>query len=169
MLDKLLDPHAGLMIWTIISFLVLVLLMKVFAWDAILGIIEAREKGLRDEREKAEEARAGAQQIQRELEERLANAQGEVKEIIAQANRDGEVVRTRLKSEAEKESKGLLDKTRAQLQEEKDRLVGELRSEVAALSVLAAERLIKKSVDEGVRKNVLDGFYKDLEKPGKIN
>ena len=54
MLDKLLDPHTGLIIWTIISFVVLVILMKKFAWSGILGIVEEREKTIREEREKAE-------------------------------------------------------------------------------------------------------------------
>ncbi len=164
MLDKLLDPHWGLMIWTIISFAVLVILMKKFAWGEILGIVEAREKALRDEREKAETARAEAERIQSELEERLANAQAEVKEIMAKANKDGEVVRSRLKEEAVSESKDIIDKTRAQLKEEKGRLVEELRTEVVTLSVMAAERLIKKSVDSGVKKNVLDTFFKDIDK-----
>lgn len=167
MLDKMLDPHAGLMIWTVISFLVLVGLMRAFAWGPLLGAIEAREEALRRERELAEKARADAEKIQKDLEARLALAQGEVKEIITQANKDGETVRVRLKEEAEKEAKGLLDKARAQLQEDKNRLVGELREEVASLSVMAAERLIKKSVDGDVKKNVLEGFFKDLEKAGK--
>ena len=49
------------------------------------------------------------------------------------------------------------------LAEEKERLVRELRKEVAGLSVLAAERLMRKSVDENVQKTVLEGFFKDLE------
>lgn len=169
MLDKLLDPHTGLMIWTIISFAVLVALMKRFAWGPILGIVEKREKDLREESEKAEAARAEAERIQSELEERLANAQTEVKEILARANKDGESVRSQLKEEATLESKNIIDKTRAQLEEEKGRLVLELRGEVATLSVMAAERLIKKSVDVGVRKDVLDTFFKDIDKAEALN
>lgn len=169
MLGKMLDPHAGLMIWTVISFLVLVGLMKAVAWGPLLGAVEAREKNLRDEREKAEKARAESERIQKELEERLANAQTEVKELLAQANKDGEAVRAKLKEDAAQESKNMIDKTRGQLEEEKNRLIGELRSEVASLSVMAAERLISKSVDKGVAKNVMDGFYKDLAQSEKSN
>jgi F-type H+-transporting ATPase subunit b len=169
MLDKMLDPHAGLMIWTVISFLVLIGLMRAMAWGPLLSVVEAREKALRDEREKAEKARQEAENIQKDLEGRLANAQTEVKEIIQQANKDGEKVRVKLREDAEAESKSMLDKTRRQLEEDKNRLVGELRSEVASLSVMAAERLIKKSVDDGVQKTVLDGFFGDLEKAEKKN
>ena len=163
-LDKLLDPHTGLMIWTIISFAVLVMLMKKFAWGPILGIVEDREKALREESEKARTARAEAERIQSELEERLANAQTEVKEILAKANKDGETLRSKLKDDATLESKNIIDKTRAQLEEEKSRLVEELRGEVATLSVMAAERLIKKSVDGNVQKDVLETFFKDIDK-----
>jgi F-type H+-transporting ATPase subunit b len=169
MLDKMLDPHAGLMIWTVISFLVLVGLMKALAWGPLLGVVEAREQALRDEREKAEKARQEAENIHKDLEARLANAQAAVKEIIQQANKDGDKVRAKLREDAEAESKAMLEKTRKQLEEDKNRLVGELRDEVASLSVMAAERLIKKSVDGGVKKSVLDGFFGDLEKAEKKN
>ena len=167
MLDKLLDPHAGLLIWTVISFLVLVLLMKKFAWSELLGAVEARERRLREEREKAEAARAAAERIQKELEGRLASAAAEVKDILVKANKDGEAVRVQLKEVAAEESKNMINKARAQLEDEKQRLVGELQGEVASLSVMAAERLIKKSVDGAVRKSVLDGFFADLEKADK--
>ena len=51
----------------------------------------------------------------------------------------------------------------AELSEEKERLVRDLRKEVASLSILAAEKLMRKSVDDGVQKTVLEGFFKDLE------
>jgi len=166
MLDKLLDPHAGLMIWTVISFLVLVLLMKKFAWNAILGAVEARESRLREEREAAEKARREAERIQGEVESRLANASEEAKSLLAQAGKDGEAMRGKLKADAEGEAKVLVEKTRAQLEEERRRLVGELRSEVASLSLMAAERIMRKSVDKSVSKDALDQFFGELEKKG---
>jgi F-type H+-transporting ATPase subunit b len=168
-MDKLLSPDIGLAVWTILSFLIFVVLLRVLAWKPLLGAVEARESGLRSERERAEKARDEAEKIQAELEKRLTGAKDEAKGILAEANKDGEKLRAELKKVAEDESKAIVEKTRAQLAEEKNRLVGELRSEVATLSVLAAERLVKKSVDAGVQKSVLDGFFADLEKQDKVN
>lgn len=161
-MDALLNPDTGLIIWTIMSFLILVGLLKAFAWGPLLHSIEAREAKMREERERAEKARSEAERIQGELEARLAKAADEARSVLAQAGKDGEALRATLKTSAEAEAKALLEKARAQLDEDRRRIVAELRHEVAALSVLAAERLVKKSVDQGVQKAVLDQFFGEL-------
>jgi F-type H+-transporting ATPase subunit b len=161
-MDALLNPDKGLIIWTVMSFLILVGLMKAFAWGPLLGAIEEREAKMREEREKAEAARKDAERIARELEARLASAADEAKGIVAKAGVEGEALRSRLKADAEAEARAMLDKTRAQLDEDKRRIVSDLRKEVAELSLAAAERLVKKSVDQGTQKAVLDQFFTDL-------
>ena len=161
-MDTLLNPDKGLIIWTIISFLVLVAILKTFAWGPLLHAIEEREAAMRREREQAEKARQEAERIQQEMAAQLAGIEAKAKELLSQAGKEGEVLRAKLKATAEEEVKALTEKTRAQLEEEKRRLVGELRKEVASLSVLAAERLIHKSIDAGVQKSVMDEFIKDL-------
>lgn len=168
-MDTLLNPDIGLVIWTIASFLILVTLLRVLAWKPLLGAVEARENRMREEREKAEAARREAERIRNELDSKLVRIDEDSKNILAEAARKGEAVRAQIKKDAEVEVKNLMDKARLQLGEEKRRLVGELRSEVASLSVLAAERLLGKSVDSGVQKTVMDRFFADLEKEGKKN
>lgn len=161
-MDALLNPDKGLIIWTIMSFLILVGLLKAFAWGPLLHSIEEREAKMREERGRAEKARSEAERIQKELEARLGQAADEARAVLAQAGKDGETLRATLKVQAEAEAKALLEKARAQLDEDRRRIVGELRQEVASLSVLAAERLVKKSVDQGVQKAVLDQFFGEL-------
>ncbi|MBI3297559.1 MAG: F0F1 ATP synthase subunit B [Elusimicrobia bacterium] len=161
-MDALLNPDKGLIIWTIMSFLILVGLLRALAWGPLLGAVEAREEKMREERERAEKARSEAERIQGELEARLAKAADEAKAVFAKVTADAEVLRARLKGEAEAESKSMLDKTRAQLDEDKRRIVSDLRKEVSELSLLAAERLVKKSVDEATQKAVLGQFFTEL-------
>lgn len=161
-MDALLNPDKGLIIWSVMSFLILVGLLKAFAWGPLLGAIDEREAKMREEREKAEAARKDAERIQKELEARLASAADEAKGIVAKAGQEGEALRSRLKADAEAEAKALLDKTRAQLDEDKRRIVSDLRKEVAELSLAAAERLVKKSVDQNTQKTVLDQFFSEL-------
>ena len=162
MLDKLLNPDQGLIIWTIASFLILVALLRLVAWNPLLHAIEEREAKMREERERAEKARAEAERIQKELEARLAHAADEAKGIVAKAGQEGEALRSRIKADAADEAKALLEKTRAQLDEDKRRIVSDLRKEVSQLSLMAAERLLKKSVDQGTQKAVLDQFFSEL-------
>lgn len=162
-MDRLLNPDTGLMIWVIVTFLCLVAVLKLFAWGPLLGAIEAREGRIRADREGAEKARSEAERIQKELEAQIAGVQAKAKEMLAAATKDGEALRAKLKAEAEADAQGIKDKTMADLANEKNRLVGELRQATADLAVKAAEKLMRKTVDSGVQKTVLDGFFKDLE------
>lgn len=163
-MENLIKPDTGLMFWTFVTFFALVFILKTFAWGPLLHAVESREARIKADREGAEKARAEAERIQRELEAQLAGAAAKSKELVAQAAKDGEALRAKLKAEAEADAAAVKAKASADLAAEKDRLVGELRKEVASLSVMAAEKLMRKSVDEGVQKSVLDGFFKDLEK-----
>ena len=162
-MDMLIVPDTGLMFWTIVTFLCLVAILKFTAWGPLLHAIEAREGRIKADREGAEKARAEAERIQKEFEAHMAGAQAKAKDMLAAATKDGEALRAKLKAEAEADAQAIKDKTMADLASEKNRLVGELRKEVAALSVQAAEKLMRKTMDDGVQKTVLEGFFKDLE------
>lgn len=163
-MGDLLAPDLGLTVWTIVTFLCLVAILKFAAWGPLLHAIEERENRIKADREGAEKARSEAERIQRELEAQLAGAAAKSKELVLQATKDGEALRAKLKAEAEADAAAVKAKASADLTAEKEKLVGELRKEVATLSVMAAEKLLHKTVDAGVQKTVLDGFFKDLEK-----
>ena len=162
-MDKLLSPDSGLIIWTIVTFLALVIILKLTAWGPLLHAIEDREARLKADREGAEAARAAAEKIQKELEAQMAELGAKTREMMQQAQKESDALRSKLKADAEADSQKIREKTMAELGEEKERLVRDLRKEVAGLSVMAAERLLRKSVDAGVEKTVLEGFYKDLD------
>ena len=162
-MDKLIVPDTGLMFWTVVTFLALVAILKFAAWGPLLRAVEERKSKLKADLEGAEKAHAEAQRIQKELESQLAGIQAKSKDLLASATKDAEALRARLKADAEADAQAIREKTSADLAAEKNALVAQLRKEVVSLSVLAAEKLMRKSVDEGVQKTVLDGFFKDLE------
>jgi F-type H+-transporting ATPase subunit b len=165
-MDKLVTPDPGLMLWTIVTFLALVWLLKRFAWGPLLKAISEREARLRAEGAAAQKARDEAERIKGELSAHLAEAQARRQEVLDRASKDGEAILAQFKAAAEEESRKLREKTSAELGREKDRLIGELRREVADLSITAAERLLRRSVDPAVEKAVLDDFLKDIAKGG---
>ena len=162
-MDKLLNPDTGLLIWTIVTFLALVFILKKLAWGPMLHAIEEREARMKRDLEGAQQARADAQRIKDDLEGQMNGLQAKSREMLAQTQKEAEVLRAQLKAAAEADSAKIREKTMQELSDEKERLVRDLRKEVASLSILAAERLMRKSVDEGVQKTVLEGFFKDLE------
>ena len=163
-MEKLFTPDIGLMIWTVVTFVLLLLILGKFGWKPLIESIERREDYLREEREAAERARKEAQRIQADLEARLAGMEARAEEIMAKAAKEAEALRAKHSAEAQEEAKRLLEKARAEINEDKRRLIVQLRAEVAQLAVTAAEKLVHKSIDEGVRKSTLDQFFKDIEK-----
>ena len=165
-MDKLVSPDPGLMFWTIVTFLALVALLKRFAWGPLLAAVAEREAGLKAAADAAKQARDESERIKAELAAQLAEAQARRQEVLARAAKEGEDLLAKFKTAAEEDSRRLREKTAAELGREKERLVGELRREVADLSVTAAERLLRRSVDPAVEKSVLDDFLKDIAKGG---
>lgn len=166
-MDKLLNPDTGLIIWTIITFLALVFILKKTAWGPLLKALEEREARMKADLDGAQAARAAAEKIKQELDAQMAGLEARGKESLAQAAKEGELLRARLKAAAEDDAKKIREKTLGELADEKLRLVRELRREVADLSVLAAEKLMRKSIDSGVQKDVLEDFFTDLDKQKK--
>ena len=162
-MGKLVEPDMGLIIWTIVTFLCLVFILAKAAWGPLIAAIEEREHKMKSDLEGAKAARDEAEKIKQTLEAEIASLQAKSRELLAQASKDGEALRAKLQASAEADAKKIKEKTLAELEDEKQRLVRDLRKEVANLSVMAAEKLMHKTVDDGVQKSVLDSFFKELE------
>jgi F-type H+-transporting ATPase subunit b len=95
-MEKLLNPDTGLMIWTIVTFLALVFILKKAAWGPLLHAIEEREARIRADLEGAEKARAASEKIKTQLDDEMAGLQGKCREILASAQKDAEALRAQV-------------------------------------------------------------------------
>jgi F-type H+-transporting ATPase subunit b len=149
------DP--GLMIWTVFVFLLLLFILKRFAWPAVLGAVEAREKALEQQLAEAERNRAEAAKLLEEHRRLLAEAKGQAHAIIVESRQLAEKERAVLLEKAKQEQEELLARARREITAERDRAVAELRREAVDLSLAAASKLIEKRLDsETDRKLVLE-------------
>jgi F-type H+-transporting ATPase subunit b len=162
-MGKLVEPDMGLIIWTIVTFLCLVFILAKAAWGPLIAAIEEREHKMKSDLDGAKAARDEAEKIKQQLEAEISGLQAKSRELLAQAGKDGEALRAKLQASAEADAKKIKEKTLAELEDEKQRLVRDLRKEVSTMSVMVAEKLLKKTVDDGVQKNVLDSFFKELD------
>ena len=88
----LIDPHVGTIIWTIVTFLVVLVILKATVWKPLLAALDEREKRISDALESAEAARAEAQSALNEHQEKLNLAEAEAREIVQQSREDAEKV-----------------------------------------------------------------------------
>src|ERR1019366_2820518 len=163
-MENLLNPDTGLIIWTIVTFAVLVLLLGKVAWKPLLASLNEREDGIRKAIEDAAGAKLSADQIKAQYEQELAKAQDTAAGLISQARVEGQKVREQMVKDAEAEARRLTEQVKKQLEEEKSKLSRELRAEVAGLSVKVAEKLLRHSVNAKENEALVQGFIKDLEK-----
>ena len=161
-MDKLLQPDTGLMIWTVVTFVLLVLVLTKAAWKPILDGINTREQRIREDLDRAEKANADAAAMRARYETQLNEAQRSIQEMVQQARADGERTRAELVAAAKAEAERIVEKGRRDLSGETEKLRAELRNEVAGLSLQIAEKLLQRSLDKNVAAEVLNDAVKTV-------
>jgi F-type H+-transporting ATPase subunit b len=152
-----LTVEGGLMIWTIVVFLLLLAILRKFAWPAILGAVEAREQALERQLAEAARDREQAAALLAEHQKLVAEAKAQAHAIIVEARGVSERERALAIEKTRQEQEELLARARREIGAERDRAVAELRREAVDLSLAAASRLIEKRLDGDTdRKLVLD-------------
>jgi F-type H+-transporting ATPase subunit b len=154
-MEQLFTPNVGLMIWTVLTFLILVFILGRFGWKPLLRGLDARENYLREQREATEKARLAAETLKRDQEIQMENLRGDIKSMLTQAKEDAQRDRDKMLETSRLESERILDKGRHDLQVETERIKEVLRSEVAGLAVTVAEKALQKSMDDKLREKVL--------------
>ena len=159
----LVSPNVGLMIWTLLSFLVAYLVLRKYAWPAITAALDKRQHAIEESIDVAERTRADAQKILDEYRERLREARAQADEIVARSRKAGEV-HEREALESSKEARDeMLEQTRRDIEAETRRAIQEIRNEVADLTVLATEKVTRKTLDEDDQKQLVEEALKELD------
>jgi len=142
----MMDIHPGLMIWTIISFVILLIVLKKVAWTPILKALDEREKGIKENIEAAKLAREEADRALADYQRKMAEAQAEAASVVSKARQDAERLREELIEKSKAESQALVERARKQIELESEAAIKAIRAEVAELAVVAAEKIINRTL-----------------------
>lgn len=159
---SLLDIDPGLIVWTLITFFLLLVLLGKFAWKPIVKTLQERESKIKDSLDQAEKARREAESLGKKNEELLARAEREAQELIRQAKDAAQKLQTDLIEHAKSEAGKLLDTAKREIDNDKKTALVELRQEVAFLAVNAAGKIIGTTLDVDKHKKIVDEFIKDM-------
>jgi F-type H+-transporting ATPase subunit b len=160
----LLDVNPGLMIWTVITFIILLLILKKVAWKPILTALDKRESDIRESLAQAEKAKEDAKKILEENQANLAKAEEESKKIIDQSRTYAESLKEQLIKESKEQAKKIVDDASSEIQRKKDAAFEELKGQIAEIAVNAAEKIIRESLDAQKSKQVIDKYLNDVNK-----
>lgn len=166
-MENLLKPDVGLMFWTLVTFLTMVVILKKVAWGPLLKVLEDREESIRREVEGAKANREQMEKLKGDYERQLSEIEQRARALLQEAEHKGLATREAILKDTEYESRKLMDKTRQQLEAEKERLVVELRKEVGELSIQMTEKLLKQNVDRKVQDKFIQDFIQSLDKAPK--
>src|SRR5919202_3288357 len=161
--NALISVTPGLMIWTIVCFLIALWVLKRYAFGPIQKMIDDRRERIRRSIEEAEEARAEARRILEEHRSLIGQARGQAEEILAEARHTREAMEQRMREETEAERQRRLEETRRQIQAETQRALEQIRSEVAELTLEATARVTGKVLDDADHRRLIDDAIASLD------
>ncbi len=152
---ELVKPSIGLIFWMIISFSIILFLLKKFAWKPILGMIKEREDSIENALAAAENAKQEMKALQSSNERILHEAKEEREQLLKDAREIKEKIIAEAKDAATKEGERLLKAARENIQNEKLAAVTELKNQVASLSIDIAEKILKAELSSDEKQKTL--------------
>jgi F-type H+-transporting ATPase subunit b len=160
---ELITPGIGLVFWMVLSFSILLFLLKKFAWKPIISMLNERENTITEALDQAKIAREEMKALQANNEQLIILAKEERDAIIVEARHIREKMIEEAKLKANEESQRIIDSAKASINYEKMQAITELKNQVAQLSIDIAEKLLNDELDNKEKQNkMIEGMLKDI-------
>jgi len=163
---ELVTPSIGLVFWTLVSFLLLLVILKKLAWKPMLGAIHERERSIEDALNKAELAKQEMARLSSENETLLKEARAERDQILKEAKEIKDQIVNEAKNQAQVEGAKLIEKAKIEINNQKIAALDEVRNQVAVLSLDIAEKVLRNEFSDKQKQETLVG---ELLKGVKLN
>ncbi len=161
--NPLIQVTPGLMIWTILCFLVTFYVLKKLAFARIQQMIDERRRRIREALEEADRARSEARKMLEEHRAMMAEARGQAEQILVEARKVAEAQKKRLRDELEADRQRRLEETTKQIEAETARALELIRAEVADLTIIATRKVTGKVLDEKDHKRLIEEAIGELD------
>jgi len=161
--NPLIQVTPGLMIWTIVCFLITFYVLKRLAFGRIQATIDERRERIQNALDEADNARIEARNLVEEHRKLIGQAKSESEEILAEARRIAESQRERVREETEEDRQRRLEETRRQIEQATQQALGQIRDEVGKLSLIAAEKITRKSLDGADQQRLIDEALAEID------
>lgn len=161
-MDTLLNLNPGLIIWTFVTFFIVLFILKKVAWKPLLTMLESREESIKSDLQRAEHAREESERLLAEHKKSLQNLEAEARRIIGEANATAEQLKAEIVEKAHAIARNLSEQARAEIQREKETALSQLREEVATLAIQAASKILDESLNDERHRKIVDAFISTL-------
>jgi len=158
----LLSPNGGLMFWTFVTFIILLIILGRLVFPKITAAVEAREKALEEAIEGAKRDREAAAQALAEQQRQIEAARNEAQKIIVEGRQTGEKLRAQMIEETHQQQQVMLERARREIESEKDRAIADLRREAIELAIAGASKVIEKNLDDQSNRKIVESFLSSI-------
>ena len=159
---NLLEPRGGLMVWTLVIFVILLLVLSRFAFKPLIGAVEARERSLQEAIEGAKRDRDEAARLLAEQRAQLDASRGEAQKLIADGRAAAEKMRAELLEQTRQQQQELLERARRDIDAERDRAIADLRREAVDLALAGASKVVERNLDDAGNRQLVENFLATL-------
>ncbi|HLX13112.1 MAG TPA: F0F1 ATP synthase subunit B [Bacteroidota bacterium] len=160
----MLDINPGLIVWTIFTFLVLLFILRKFAWKPIVGALNDREARIHDALKSAETAREEAQRLIAQNRDMMAKAEEESRKLFNESRALGEKLKDEIVDKANQQARKMVDSAKEEISRDKDAALNQLRNEVASMAVEAAGKILNESLDPARHRKLIDDVLNKMPK-----
>ena len=160
--SALLRFEPGLMIWTIIIFVVLLIVLRKFAWGPLLAALDEREQNIKEALEQAQKTQRETELVLAENQRRTDEGFKKAEEIVQQARQEAEQMRQKMLQEAKAESRRVTEQGLRRIEAEQRAALEEIRKVAGDLAIQAAGRLIQVSLSDQQQREIVDKFLADV-------
>jgi F-type H+-transporting ATPase subunit b len=162
-MNPLVQPDPGLYIWTIVTFLLLLVAFNKLAWKPLKATLQAREDSIQKALEDARQAKLELQRLQTESAQMLAAARAESDSILARTREDANRLREELKQKAQAEAANVVKNAERQIELETGRALQQIRAEAVELSVAIASKILQRNVSREDNQRLIEETFKEIE------
>ncbi|HCU0917918.1 TPA: F0F1 ATP synthase subunit B [Staphylococcus aureus] len=151
----------GTVIVQVLTFIVLLALLKKFAWGPLKDVMDKRERDINRDIDDAEQAKLNAQKLEEENKQKLKEIQEEVQKILEDAKVQARQQQEQIIHEANVRANGMIETAQSEINSQKERAIADINNQVSELSVLIASKVLRKEISEQDQKALVDKYLKE--------
>lgn len=151
----------GTVIVQVLTFIVLLALLKKFAWGPLKDVMDKRERDINRDIDDAEQAKLNAQKLEEENKQKLKETQEEVQKILEDAKVQARQQQEQIIHEANVHANGMIETAQSEINSQKERAIADINNQVSELSVLIASKVLRKEISEQDQKALVDKYLKE--------
>jgi F-type H+-transporting ATPase subunit b len=160
---SLIDVVPGLMVWTVVTFLIVLWVLRRFAFSRIQGLIDQRRDRIREALDEADKARSEARELREQVAREREEAKADREQILEESRRQAQRQLEQAREQADADLKMRLEKNREELEAENARLREQIRRDVVELTLLASEKVTGKVLDADDQRRLIDETIDEVD------